>query len=82
VADLLAGGVNRYITRRDQATAYKVGQPNIREVCQRAEQRPGAKFDLHAFHDAVLENGPVPLDALERLEKGWMEKASGSAAGR
>jgi uncharacterized protein (DUF885 family) len=64
--------VNRYITWPGQATAYKVGELRIRELRQRAEQRLGARFDLRGFHDAVLENGPVPLDVMQTSVERWI----------
>jgi uncharacterized protein (DUF885 family) len=64
--------VNRYITWPGQATAYKVGELRIRELRQRAEQRLGTRFDLRGFHDAVLENGPVPLDVMQTSVERWI----------
>jgi uncharacterized protein (DUF885 family) len=64
--------VNRYITWPGQATAYKVGELRIRALRAQAEQRLGARFDLPAFHDAVLENGPVPLDVMEAHVTRWI----------
>jgi uncharacterized protein (DUF885 family) len=64
--------VNRYITWPGQATAYKVGELRIRELRSAAERRLGARFDLRGFHDAVLENGPVPLDVMEAQVNRWI----------
>jgi uncharacterized protein (DUF885 family) len=74
--------VNRYITWPGQATAYKVGELRIRELRERAERRLGARFTLRAFHDAVLEHGPVPLEVLEAQVERWIasqERTSTSA---
>jgi len=32
---------------------------------------------VRKFHDAVLENGAVPLNALEAHMKSWMEAQAG-----
>jgi uncharacterized protein (DUF885 family) len=66
--------VNRYITTPGQAVAYKIGELKIRELRLLAEQALGTRFDLRAFHDAVLENGAVPLDVLEEHIEGWIEQ--------
>jgi uncharacterized protein (DUF885 family) len=69
--------VNRYIANPGQALAYKIGELKIRELRARAEQQLGGKFDLRRFHDAVLGEGAVPLDALEAQINAWIaaEKA-------
>jgi uncharacterized protein (DUF885 family) len=64
--------VNRYISWPGQATAYKVGELRIRELRATAERRLGARFDLRGFHDAVLENGPVPLDVMDAQVMRWI----------
>jgi uncharacterized protein (DUF885 family) len=64
--------VNRYISWPGQATAYKVGELRIRALRSAAEQQLGARFALRGFHDAVLENGPVPLDVMEAQVRRWI----------
>ena len=56
-----------------QALAYKVGELKIRELRARAEKELGDKFDLRAFHDAVLGQGAIPLDALDAQVGTWIE---------
>ena len=66
--------VDRYIVWPGQALAYKLGQLKIRELRRAAEAKLGARFDLRAFHDAVLEQGAVPLNVLEAHLKRWMDE--------
>lgn len=69
--------VNRYISWPGQALAYKLGELKIRELRTMATKELGSKFDLAAFHDAVLGQGSVPLDVLEQQINDWVaaEKA-------
>ncbi|KCZ91611.1 DUF885 domain-containing protein [Hyphomonas johnsonii] len=64
--------VTRYIGWPGQAVAYKVGELKIRELRAEAEAALGAQFDIRAFHDAVLEEGAVPLDVLDSHIKSWV----------
>jgi uncharacterized protein (DUF885 family) len=66
--------VDRYIVWPGQALAYKIGQLKIRELRTEAEKKLGAKFDVRKFHDAVLENGALPLNVLETRIKQWMNE--------
>lgn len=63
--------VDRYIVWPGQALAYKLGQMKLRELRTRAEKARGDKFDVRSFHDAVLEQGAVPLDLLEAHMSEW-----------
>jgi uncharacterized protein (DUF885 family) len=58
--------VDRYIAWPGQALSYYLGEMEIREDRARAQQALGAKFDLRAFHDAVLATGSVPLPVLHQ----------------
>lgn len=70
--------VDRYIVWPGQALAYKIGQLKIRELRTTAEHRLGPKFNVRSFHDAVLENGALPLSVLEPRAKHWMDTQAGS----
>jgi uncharacterized protein (DUF885 family) len=66
-----ASEVDRYIIYPGQATAYMLGMLEIRKARNEAEQTMGAKFDIKAFHDRVLEDGGVPLTFLTAKVKRW-----------
>ena len=62
--------VDRYIAWPAQALSYYLGEMAILKARARAERELGAKFNIRAFHDAVLELGSVPLPLLEaRIER-------------
>jgi len=64
--------VDRYIAWPAQALSYKMGQRKILELREQAQRTLGPKFDLRAFHDAVLDQGPLPLDVLEKKINDWI----------
>jgi uncharacterized protein (DUF885 family) len=64
---------DRYISWPGQALAYKVGQREIERLRAQLQARDGARFDLRAFHDAVLGHASIPLATLARELPGWVQ---------
>jgi uncharacterized protein (DUF885 family) len=63
---------DRYIAMPAQALAYKLGQLKILELRARAQKELGAKYDIRAFHDKVLDGGALPLDVLDARVTAWI----------
>lgn len=62
----IAREIDRYVGNPGQACSYKIGQTAILRLREEARARQGARFDLKAFHEAVLGTGRAPLTVLER----------------
>jgi uncharacterized protein (DUF885 family) len=70
--------VDRYIAWPAQALAYKVGQIEILRLRDEAKRRLGARFDIKAFHDAVLGNGAVALPVLRDQVDEYIRREGGA----
>ncbi|HEX2080449.1 MAG TPA: DUF885 domain-containing protein [Longimicrobium sp.] len=64
--------VDRYIGWPGQATAYMLGNLEIRRLREMAERELGSRFDIRTFHDRVLEDGSVPLPFLRAKIERWI----------
>jgi uncharacterized protein (DUF885 family) len=64
---------DRYICWPGQALAYKTGQREIERLRAEAASRLGSRFDIRAFHDAVLGHGTLPLATLAKELPRWLE---------
>ncbi|WP_298900622.1 DUF885 family protein [uncultured Psychroserpens sp.] len=65
---------DRYISWPGQALSYKIGELKIRELRKKAKKELGAKFDIRAFHEVILEQGTVTLAILEKRVNDYIEK--------
>lgn len=69
-----AAEVDRYTSIPGQALAYMSGQLKIVELRQRAQAALGERFDLRRFHNALLDQGALPLSVLERSIDDWIAR--------
>ena len=73
--------VDRYIAWPGQALSYYLGEMAIWKARAKAEAALGEKFDIRAFHDAILELGSVPLPVMEaRIERFIVEGGKSTAS--
>ncbi len=69
----IAVEVDRYVVWPGQALAYKIGELKIKELRAKAERELRSRFDLRSFHNALLDNGPLPLALLGCEIDAWIE---------
>jgi uncharacterized protein (DUF885 family) len=67
--------VQRYIVTPGQACAYEMGKLTLMGLRDKARSRLGARFQVRAFNDAVLGNGPLPMPLLEENIGRWLARA-------
>jgi uncharacterized protein (DUF885 family) len=68
---------DRYISWPGQALSYMIGQREILQLRADLSEQLGARFDLQAFHDAVLAHGSLPLATLREQLPGWLGVGAG-----
>ncbi|HTX15262.1 MAG TPA: DUF885 domain-containing protein [Candidatus Baltobacteraceae bacterium] len=64
--------IDRYIVWPGQALGYMIGRLQIQQLRQDAEKQLGDRFDIRAFHDAIVDQGAMPMDMLESRTKEWI----------
>ncbi len=53
-------------------TRYMIGMLKILGLREQARAVLGESFDIREYHDSVLTNGRLPLDALENQIDKWV----------
>ena len=65
--------IDRYISWPGQALSYYLGMTEMLNERHRAEQTLGRKFNLRAYHDAILATGGLPLPVLHEYLEAWIK---------
>ena len=68
--------IDRHITEPGQGLAYTMGELEISALRKQAETRLGTRFDIRAFHEAVLRHGALPLPLLRREVTRWIDETA------
>jgi uncharacterized protein (DUF885 family) len=64
--------IERYMSDPGQALAYKTGELEILKLRAEAQRELGQRFDLRAFHEAVLGEGALTLELLRTRVREWI----------
>jgi uncharacterized protein (DUF885 family) len=78
--EFLESEVDRYSSQPGQALAYMIGKLEFDAARERARARLGARFDIRRFHNAVLDQGALPMATMHRLVDEWIERQLAAAA--
>lgn len=74
--------VDRYIVTPAQALGYKLGELHIKALRAKATAILGEEFDIRRFHNALLDDGALPLTMLTSRIDDWITAERHSLAKR
>jgi uncharacterized protein (DUF885 family) len=57
-----------------QALAYRLGFLELQRLRAQAQERLGPRFDVRAYHEAVLRQGALPFPVLEDVLRRWAQE--------
>jgi len=66
--------VDRYIVNPGQALGYKLGELKIKALRATATAALGDRFDIRRFHNALIDDGALPLDVLDARIDAWIAR--------
>jgi len=72
-ATFMTAEVDRYMSQPGQALSYMMGKLKMKELRARAEAQLGGRFDQRRFHNAVVDQGAMPLPLLEQRINAWIQ---------
>ncbi|MGQ4893987.1 MAG: DUF885 domain-containing protein [Candidatus Njordarchaeia archaeon] len=64
---VIRGELNWYTQRPGYPLSYLYGKMKIKAIRRKFEEKLGDKFNESTFHNAILEEGNLPLDTLEKI---------------
>ena len=72
--------VDRYIAWPGQALSYMIGELDIQRLRKNAADELGSRFDIKAFHAAILEHGAMPLTVRDKVVDRWIQDQRNGAS--
>jgi uncharacterized protein (DUF885 family) len=76
---LAVAEVDRYVVTPGQALGYKIGELKIKALRDKAKAALGDRFDIRHFHNAILDDGPLPMNVLEQRIDAWIAEQGRAA---